>query len=210
MLPLKIHGGFMLTFFGFVFGIFFSSWVLFYIRNLSKQVAQLQTFSSQDPLTGLANKKKVYEELEHSFASLKRSHRDLGARGAVHFSVTFIDLDGFKAVNDGDHLRGDRVLIEFGEYLVANTRKVDIVGRFGGDEFFIITPNTTYLQGQEFCKKLLDGLELYQFDSRNEPLKLDASVASASTSEGYEGYMEMVQKADERMQVQKDSKKRHR
>ena len=161
-----------------------------------------------DPLTGLASKKKVYEDLEHSFAVLHRDEKNRGHRAANNFSIIFIDLDGFKAINDGNHLRGDRILIEFADYLREVTRKVDTVARFGGDEFFILARNTTKEEAQFLCDKIQSGLKSYSFDSENEELKLMASVATASTSEGFTKYMPMIAEADARMQVQKSLRKR--
>jgi len=178
-------------------------------RELEETKKQLQEALGSDPLTGLVSKKRAYEELEHHFA---RIHRDKKNGHSKHariepLSIIFIDLDGFKAVNDGNHLRGDRLLIEFGDYLRAITREVDMVARFGGDEFFIIAPNTSREQAEILCNKIKTGLELYDFDSKYEALKLRASVASASTSEGYGEYMEMIKEADERMQIQKNHSK---
>jgi diguanylate cyclase (GGDEF)-like protein len=177
------------------------------MRELIETKKKLREALGTDPLTGLASKNKMYKELEHSFAILRREQRNRGHRALQDFSIIFIDLDGFKPINDGNHLRGDRILIEFGDYLREITRDVDTVARFGGDEFFILAPNTTQSHAQILCNKIQAGLKSYFFDSKKEPLKLRASVSSASTSEGFTEYMSMIAEADARMDAQKNQRK---
>src|SRR4051812_13630824 len=84
-----------------------------------------------DPLTGLANRALCRERLIHALA---RSYRDQGAA-----CVLFIDLDGFKAINDlYGHAAGDALLIALGRRLVATVRPADTVARLGGDEFVVV------------------------------------------------------------------------
>ena len=85
-----------------------------------------------DPLTGLANRTLLHDRLRHALA---RSER--GAGGGT--GVMFVDLDNFKAVNDGyGHGAGDEVLIELGSRLSRALRPADTVARLGGDEFVVV------------------------------------------------------------------------
>jgi diguanylate cyclase (GGDEF)-like protein/PAS domain S-box-containing protein len=84
-----------------------------------------------DPLTGLANRTLLRDRLEHALA---RSAREDAVTG-----VLFIDLDGFKRVNDAHgHAAGDAVLVELGARLRATVRPGDTVARLGGDEFVVV------------------------------------------------------------------------
>ena len=93
------------------------------------EMAEQMAFqASHDGLTGLANRAMFMERLEEAM-------RHVGRRRAA-LAVLFIDLDRFKLVNDrADHSAGDRVLSEMANRLTAMTRGVDLVARFGGDEF---------------------------------------------------------------------------
>ncbi len=104
------------------------------VRDISERKrleAQLAYQSVHDPLTGLANRRQVRPRLEHEVARL--------ARHPGHLGVLFIDLDGFKAVNDTlGHAAGDALLVAVADRLRLACRAEDLVARFGGDEFVVI------------------------------------------------------------------------
>lgn len=87
--------------------------------------------ANHDALTGLLNRRAVLAELDRYFSPAKRTQRSV--------LVAFIDLDGFKAINDTyGHDVGDKFLIEVGRRLAAGLRAGDILGRWGGDEFVVV------------------------------------------------------------------------
>src|SRR5690606_25500601 len=88
-----------------------------------------------DALTGLPNRQLFVQQLEQALARWKRS--------ATPFSVLFLDLDGFKLINDSlGHQMGDMVLQTVGAKLKQQLRAVDTAARFGGDEFVILLADT--------------------------------------------------------------------
>ena len=105
-----------------------------HVRKLAEQ--RVREAALHDPLTGLPNRALVFEYGNHLLAAAQRNH----GRGAL----LFIDLDRFKPINDiYGHEVGDRVLQEVSARLIACTRKEDLVGRLGGDEFIIILSHLT-------------------------------------------------------------------
>lgn len=163
-----------------------------------------------DQMTHLINKSRFLEVLTHHVAISKRDHEDAARNNRLqreNTTVAFIDLDEFKKHNDGRHLRGDRLIKEFAMVLQAVTREVDIVARFGGDEFAIIAPNTDADQANTLCEKIRQEIIKYEFDSQNEPTQLVASIGLASTSEGILDVDKLIDLADRRMHIEKSNKK---
>lgn len=176
-------------------------------RELQETKNKLREALGTDPMTGLASKKRMYKEVEHHLAGLHREIAGGAKEVRSHFSVIFIDIDKFKAINDTDHLLGDRLIIEFADYLRATTRAVDIIGRFGGDEFFILAPQTIREQAEKLCEKIQKGLVSYRFGPHHDSITLQASVGVASTSENLDEPSMLIGTADKRMAAEKAAKK---
>lgn len=103
---------------------------------LEEMNKQLQDLSETDTLTKLNNRLKVDRVLECEVERAKRS-------GTI-FSVIIIDIDHFKVVNDSyGHLVGDKVLVQIATILKENSRRLDVAGRWGGEEFIIVLPDTS-------------------------------------------------------------------
>lgn len=105
-------------------------------HELKEKNQQLQELSVTDKLTGLFNRHHLDNELEHQFDRAQRYGRPL--------SLVLLDLDHFKSINDthGHHI-GDEVLMCFAQVVTKRQRKTDIFGRWGGEEFLLICPETT-------------------------------------------------------------------
>lgn len=105
------------------------------VRSRAKRASSLNYFMIRDSLTGLLNHTNILQRLEVELARASRQG----------FSVSFVmlDIDHFKKVNDNHgHPMGDKVLKNLSSLLLSSLRKTDIVGRYGGEEFAIIMPNT--------------------------------------------------------------------
>jgi diguanylate cyclase (GGDEF)-like protein len=104
-------------------------------RALRRALEQERALARLDPLTGALNARSFFELAEREIARARRSGGPL--------TVAYLDLDGFKAVNDTfGHSAGDDVLKEVSDALGAGTRPADAVGRLGGDEFALLFPDT--------------------------------------------------------------------
>lgn len=97
----------------------------------TSHAATLRTQAVTDPLTGLPNRHALQKAIDHAVAMARRKGRAL--------AVLFVDLDGFKDVNDAcGHETGDRVLQEIARRFAGRTREMDTVARIGGDEFVVV------------------------------------------------------------------------
>jgi diguanylate cyclase (GGDEF)-like protein len=109
---------------------------LIFVWSRNERMEELERQASEDPLTGLKNRRRFEEDLNLAMARARRE-RTMGA-------LVMLDLDHFKSVNDTHgHPAGDRLIIEVAEVLRARTRASDVLARLGGDEFAVILPRCT-------------------------------------------------------------------
>lgn len=137
---------------------------------------RLHERSRTDELTDLPNRTALEEGLEHSLARLERND------GCV--AILFVDLDGFKVVNDTfGHAGGDQVLRQIARRLHActRTRTADTVSRFAGDEFVVILEDTDHLLAEQVARRILHEIER-PLEGRGD-LGLSASIGMAATSD---------------------------
>jgi diguanylate cyclase (GGDEF)-like protein len=123
----------------------------------------------RDALTGLPNRRAFLERLA--------LERDRNRRFGRPFALALIDLDGFKAVNDGaGHAAGDSLLAEVAGVLSSELRDVDIVARIGGDEFAMLLPETGDTEAGAILERLRDAVQV-KMRQRGWPVSLSAGVA---------------------------------
>jgi polar amino acid transport system substrate-binding protein len=140
--------------------------IILYFYNKQNQLkykleiayANVQRLAITDKLTNLYNRHKLDESLVYE---KKRSDRY-----SITFGVMILDIDWFKRVNDKyGHLIGDVVLKEFSYILKSNSRETDIIGRWGGEEFLIIVPQSNKSSLLEYAKNLKDKVDSTQFNT---------------------------------------------
>jgi len=124
--------------------------------ELEASIREVTALSATDRLTRLANRTRLDQALDEQV--------DLARRYGTPFSIILLDVDHFKQVNDAHgHLAGDEVLVGVARILEANTRSVDVVGRWGGEEFLVIAPSTDVDQAVLAAEKLRLALEGAEF-----------------------------------------------
>lgn len=121
-------------------------------RDITRQrqlEEELREFSIKDPLTGLINRRHLFERLGPMVAKADRT-------GEI-FSVALLDIDYFKSINDTHgHLAGDQVLKELAAVLSENVRSYDLVSRYGGEEFLIVFMDSNEEQSRGLMERILE------------------------------------------------------
>ena len=116
-------------------------------RRLADRVAGTWRLATVDPLTGIANRQAILSHVEEELDRAVRYHRPV--------SLIMVDLDHFKRLNDSyGHAAGDAVLREVAQQLSGNVRSVDVAGRYGGEEFLILLPETDVDAAAALAEKL--------------------------------------------------------
>lgn len=159
-------------------------------RELTKTNEKLRQVALKDPHTGLYNHRYLTEVIEAEFYRARRYGHPL--------SVIMLDIDYFKSINDVyGHEFGDLVIKQLAAYLKQIVRRYDIVVRFGGEEFVIISPNTERLKAAILAQRLLDAINLYNFGNKKHSVKLKMSIAVSSYPDGnITNGMDLINKAD--------------
>jgi diguanylate cyclase (GGDEF)-like protein len=153
---------------------------------ISAQKAQLETLYRQDALTGLWNRYHISEFIQRELALFQREHRTFG--------VLMIDLDDFKAINDRfGHVFGDEVLVELSQYLKKNVREIDLLGRWGGEEFVIVVHNSNPDSVLFFANKICSNVAAYRF---NGEIQITLSVGFTMAVKG-DTELTLISRADE-------------
>jgi diguanylate cyclase (GGDEF)-like protein len=117
------------------------------LRELEEAKAQLNYFATIDPLTNTYNRRHFMELSERK---IKRTHTSNG-----HASFLFFDLDHFKTINDAHgHIIGDQILRSIAKICMQHLRTDDILGRFGGEEFVILLPETKLNDARHIAERL--------------------------------------------------------
>ena len=162
------------------------------ITERKKLELKLERSANYDKLTELPNRRLFFERLEQIIAENKRDKKS--------FALLFIDLDGFKDINDQyGHDVGDEVLIIAGSRLLHSVRKSDTVARMGGDEFTVILRNMDDKKNLDFLvNKIHQSLnELMHIDSIN--CNVNASIGVAIYPENGEDSESLLKNADASM-----------
>ncbi|MDD5220787.1 MAG: diguanylate cyclase, partial [Candidatus Bipolaricaulis sp.] len=169
--------------------ILYHEGILTDITRLRKQEAQLLHLAAHDPLTGLCNRREFGRVLEQHLAEARR----YGNHGAV----LWMDLDGFKEINDGlGHKVGDDLLASLAHRMRTTVRDSDVLARLGGDEFAVLYLNVDSDQAQIAAARLLEAIRRHTAVIQGETLRTTASLGIVLFPDHGTGSSELLMKAD--------------
>jgi diguanylate cyclase (GGDEF)-like protein len=158
---------------------------------------EVQMLATTDSLTGVNNRRKLYELAEREYSRALRYGHPLAA--------IMVDIDKFKKVNDTyGHNVGDQVLITFIQRIREKIRDIDILGRYGGDEFVIMLPETDLNSACQVAERLRAAISDTPFETDSEPVTLTVSLG-VSVSEGTSSLDVLIDRADVAVYIAKEA-----
>lgn len=141
--------------------------------TLKEHIEKLTVLQSQDPLTGLANRRGFDQALA---LEVERA-----SRFKIPLTLCIVDLDNFKSVNDTHgHPCGDKVIQAMASILLTETRMIDISARIGGEEFALLLPGTGLTRSQKLLERILSSVRQARVECEGKTLAFTASMGVAS------------------------------
>jgi diguanylate cyclase (GGDEF)-like protein len=159
-----------------------------------------QHMARTDILTGVNNRRNLFELAEHEFEVAKRYKQPL--------SIIMFDLDHFKNINDTyGHSVGDKMLERVAQVTHAQLRDVDIIGRYGGEEFVIVLPVTNAQKASLLAQRILEDVSAIRLHTDHGPAAVTLSIGIAETIHAPqdESVETVIRRADEAMYAAKQA-----
>jgi diguanylate cyclase (GGDEF)-like protein len=157
---------------------------------------EVQSLALTDPLTGLQNRRSLFELGRIEFARAERMGRP--------FCCMMLDLDHFKQVNDTyGHPAGDLVLQEFARRAVKSVREIDLVGRYGGEELIILLPETDKERAMMVAERLRTSIAANPIQTPNGDVNITVSIGVAAMDQNTMQLETLIARADQAVYIAK-------
>src|SRR5215211_2470215 len=157
---------------------------------------EVQSLALTDPLTGLQNRRSLFELGKMEFSRAQRMNRP--------FCCMMLDLDHFKQINDNyGHLVGDQVLQEFAKRCSNSVREVDLIGRYGGEEFIILLPETDRTTSMQMAERLRASIASIPIKLFEREISVTVSIGVATQDENTTDLETLIARADQAMYIAK-------
>jgi diguanylate cyclase (GGDEF)-like protein/PAS domain S-box-containing protein len=169
-------------------------------QELQTALAREHELAHTDSLTGINNRRYLYELAEHEFEIALRYQRPL--------SILMFDIDHFKRVNDTfGHTAGDRILQQVTQVTCAQLRSADVIGRYGGEEFVVVLPMTNAQQAYPLAERIRLAAEGIRVPTEKGDATVTLSIGIVEIQQGAQtGSVEsMIRRADEVMYAAKQA-----
>lgn len=159
-------------------------------RRLMRKVVEIrqriEALAITDGLTGIFNRRHVLSRFQEEFERTGRQHREL--------ACLMLDIDHFKSVNDRfGHLVGDQVLEEVASRVRNTIRKYDVLGRYGGEEFLVVMPDSTLEEAENLADRIRRGIEA----SPMKDVVVTVSIGAADSRDDDKVIEDVIRRADE-------------
>lgn len=163
--------------------------VCHYQQQLQKTLDELAVMSRIDGLTQIYNRKHWEDSLEQEYAKARRHNKDL--------TLIMFDLDHFKVLNDTyGHQGGDKVLVDVSKNVKALLRLEDVFGRYGGEEFAIVLPETNEQGAMELAERICKTLEKTPLEYQDKLINISVSLGVSSLNMNDSNYEDLITNAD--------------
>ncbi|MEW6981677.1 GGDEF domain-containing protein [Colwelliaceae bacterium 6471] len=158
---------------------------------LTHLVAKIRLLADRDQLTNLWNRRAIMTKILAVHKSWRKHH--------IHYTIVMVDLDYFKSINDNyGHSAGDAALSQTASLMKNVMRESDEIGRFGGEEFLVLLPNTNMQSARHVVEKIRLAIEQSPLIWNGKHIALSASVGFSTVYEGGDPNV-LIAKADEAM-----------
>jgi len=145
--------------------------------------------ADRDGLTGVSSRRRVLEVLDVALSER--------AAGDTELALAMIDMDAFKPINDHHgHIAGDRVLRTVCERIQRILRRTDVFGRYGGDEFLVVLPETHRREAMEIARRMCEALSSHPIEYGDLQLPITASIGVACADGSLRGREDLIKRAD--------------
>jgi len=157
--------------------------------GLIKLASEFEYAAKHDALTGLANRREAHAQMDAEYERYLRNNRP--------FSVLLMDIDLFKSINDnhGHHV-GDEVIVMVARTIESQSRKVDTLARWGGEEYLLLLPETGSEEAAQTAERIRFGISTTSIEADGRTIATTVSIGVATIS-GAESIDRLLQRADE-------------